>query len=140
MWQSVLKGAVANVLIDWTELKYYGNITIDDGSTRTIPLPRTLIDKLEVKYSIGINKELTKTDWDEDVEGITISFHNAKVRITLEGQTLESDISKTYYNKYDEDSLTVKPSYISMTIAKRDGKYEIVRRPTMAFDAYDLNH
>lgn len=138
MWQSILKGTVANVLIDWTELKYYGNIEInDDDLPPELRTPDKLIDKLEVRYSIGISKELTTTNWQEEVEGITISFHNAKVRITIEGQTLESDIVEFYYRQYDEDSLTVKPNYISMAIDKNDGKYEIVRRPTMAFDAYD---
>ena len=122
MWQSVLKGAVANVLVDWTELKYYGNIVIDEidreilyGMDRDVRNSE-LIDKLEVKYSIGINKELTKTDWDEDVEGITISFHNAKVRITIEGQTLESGVVTTGFTKYDRDSLIVIPSYVSLDI------------------------
>ena len=138
MWQDILKGAVANILIDWTELKYYGNILISDEEG---PLTNTrtdkLIDKLEVRYSIGISKELTTDGWDAELEGIAISFNHAKVRITIEGQTLESDIVSISYNGHDKHILNVRPSYISMAIEKKDGKYEICRVNSMGLESYD---
>jgi hypothetical protein len=141
MWQDILKGAVANILIDWTELKYYGNIVInDEHSDNQSPLgdwETKLIDKLEVRYSIGISKELTTDAWAAELEGIALSFNHAKVRITIEGQTLESDVVSISYNGYDDHTLNVRPSYVTMTIDKKDGKYELRRNPRMGLESYD---
>ena len=142
MWQDILKGAVANILIDWTELKYYDNILIYEGES-AMPLTHTriskLIDKLEVKYSVGISKELTTTGNSEEVEGIVVSLDNAKTRITIEGQTLETDATLFDISAIGThgSNLSIRPKFVSMIINKNNGKYEFKVNPRMRFESYD---
>tara|TARA_R110000765_G_C18638218_1_gene573867 strand:+ start:187 stop:609 length:423 start_codon:yes stop_codon:yes gene_type:complete len=127
MWQDILKGAVANVLIDWTEMGYVNNIRVyeAEGSEKTFENINTtenpIVDKIEVKYSIGIYREN---------DGIKIKFHSGKARITIEGQVLEKDFEKFNHTATRVDFnldgvLFIKPSFLAATVIKQlneDGK------------------
>ena len=131
MWQDILKGAVANVLIDWMELdsRYYtdtitvyeaeGSKTIFENiNTRENPI----VEKVEVKYSMGIYKEN---------DGIEIKFHSGTARITIEGQVFEKDFEKFNYGQntvdYERnDIISIKPSFLGVDMIKQlneDGKF-----------------
>jgi len=135
MWQDILKGAVANVLIDWTDIKVEGEILMEsvhinvfeaEGSKKIWENINTrenpIIEKAEVKYSIGIYRENN---------GIEIKFHSGTARITIEGQVLEEDFEQFNYSPTGGDFnldgiLFIKPGFLAGTIIKQlneDGKF-----------------
>jgi hypothetical protein len=135
MWQDILKGAVANVLIDWTDIKVEGEILMEsvhinvfeaEGSKKIWENINTrenpIIEKAEVKYSIGIYRENN---------GIEIKFHSGTARITIEGQVLEEDFKQFNYSPTGGDFnldgiLFIKPGFLAGTIIKQlneDGKF-----------------
>jgi hypothetical protein len=134
MWQDILKGAVANVTIDWMELDslYYNTMNVYEAegskiiresiNTRENPI----VEKAEVKYSIGIYR---------DNDGIAIKFHSGTARITIEGQVLEKDFEEFNYGQntidYERNGMIhIKPSFLGGSIIKhlnKDGKFKFAR-------------
>jgi hypothetical protein len=131
MWQDILKGAVANVLIDWMELdrrSYIDTISVyeAEGSKKIFENINTrenpIVEKAEVKYSIGIYREN---------DGIEIKFHSGTARITIEGQVLEQDFENFNYGQntidYERnDTISIKPSFLGVDLIKQlnqDGKF-----------------
>tara|TARA_R110000751_G_C13424204_1_gene440696 strand:+ start:58 stop:480 length:423 start_codon:yes stop_codon:yes gene_type:complete len=125
MWQDILKGAVANILIDWVTLSRYENIEIyeeeDEITISEYSHPNKMVENVEVKYSIGVYREN---------DGIKIKFHSGVARVTIEGQVIETEFEEFNIMRNDAVGsvrfvpLVIEPKFLSAEIIKGvDGEF-----------------